>query len=279
MLAAISRTGDLPKEQAISKLGLWIAQLTNAANTNKERNPERPVYHAAQKALMSIPGYAEYYRDRILAARLELDAHPENRGPLKGELMDAQIEGFGTLAHLPSVETARVLGAFLADERGLTIVPDGKEPSEREIQEARAETPNCTAAARAFTNLPLVGKPIARKQVTYEDVPAWRQWYERIKSGNATFRFEGDPTEYDLDGPAPPEKLKRLAAARERDVMRAERQQGGGGSATGANSGNGSQAAATTSGALPIGILLAACALCLAAGGYFLRRRSVASGR
>ena len=46
---------------------------------------------------------------------------------------------------------------------------------------------------------------------------SWRQWYEDIKSGRRTFRFEGDSTEYDLNGPAPKEKLERIARDRKRD--------------------------------------------------------------
>jgi hypothetical protein len=49
---------------------------------------------------------------------------------------------------------------------------------------------------------------------------AWLLWYEQIKSGNRTFRFEGDPTEYDLNGPAPKQKIERVERERKRTEER-----------------------------------------------------------
>ena len=84
-------------------------------------------------------------------------------------------------------------------------------------------TSNCEYAASSMKMLPLVDKPVGKDVTGYAAVGPWREWYERIKSGRATFRFEGDPVEYDLDGPAPPEKLARIAADRARDADRANR--------------------------------------------------------
>src|SRR5690606_26228155 len=75
--------------------------------------------------------------------------------------------------------------------------------------------------AMTLQRLPLTFKPVKRAGYTfpYEYVYAWQNWYEQIKAGSRTFRFEGDPTEYDLNGPVPKEKLQRIE--RDRDDERA----------------------------------------------------------
>jgi hypothetical protein len=56
------------------------------------------------------------------------------------------------------------------------------------------------AAARTLWSLPLTFKPTG-KVYTPEEMLTWRLWYEQVKAGNRTFRFEGDPQEYNLQGP------------------------------------------------------------------------------
>ncbi|RYD82697.1 MAG: hypothetical protein EOP84_09020 [Verrucomicrobiaceae bacterium] len=125
------------------------------------------------------------------------------------------------MSYLPSVETVRVLGKFLSDERGYTKLP--LNPTIKEIEAAGREVPNCKGAAKALVCLPFVSKPLDKDwmTMTYEDVAPWREWYEQIKAGNRTFRFEGDPTEYDLNGPASKQTLDRIARADKRDAERA----------------------------------------------------------
>jgi hypothetical protein len=51
----------------------------------------------------------------------------------------------------------------------------------------------------------LVSPPVPTRKSNFviydEDIEAWRLWYEQVKSGKRTFRFEGDPQEYNLAGP------------------------------------------------------------------------------
>ncbi|MCF7730838.1 MAG: hypothetical protein K9N23_04085, partial [Akkermansiaceae bacterium] len=51
---------------------------------------DRPVFHAAQAALLAIPGHAEYYRDRILKAREEYEHTQPEMGPHPAKLVDEQ---------------------------------------------------------------------------------------------------------------------------------------------------------------------------------------------
>lgn len=225
-LQAISEFTSMTSDTAIPALALRMAQVSRPDSPNFEKG-DRPVFHAAQATLLSIPGHAQYYRDRILNARLEYE-EIKGRGKegidleanARTTLRNIQTEGFRAMAYLPSVETVRVLGEFLSDERGYTKLPP--DPTMDEIELAGMEFPNCRGASEALVCLPFVSKPQDKNwmTMTYEDVAPWREWYEQIKAGTRTFRFEGDPTEYDLNGPAPQEKLERIARADKRDAER-----------------------------------------------------------
>lgn len=43
---------------------------------------------------------------------------------------------------------------------------------------------------------------VAKKMRVCELAPFYRKWYDEVKEGRRTFRFIGDPQEYDLNGPA-----------------------------------------------------------------------------
>jgi hypothetical protein len=183
------------------------------------------MYDRLQAALLGIPGHAEYYQNRINEARAKVDEAKKsgnvgNIGHYRGLLSNEVTFAFPTLSHLPSVETVRVLGEFLYDERGYVKLPP--EPTLLQLDKAAADSPVYDCAAKALTALPIENKPVPEggKFYTPEDTLPWRQWYEEIQSGKRTFRFEGDPTEYDLNGPAPNEKLERIARDRKRDAER-----------------------------------------------------------
>ncbi len=161
----------------------------------------------------------------------------------------------GVLIYLPSPETVKVLGEFLSDE--IDQPPAGKSNHSYDFPS------NAVIAARALGELRIVGftKGINIDQ-TNMDLSLPRQWYQGVKDGNRTFRFEGDPTEYDLNGPASKEKIQRI----ERDHKRDEEREAGH---------RKFPPAAVVAKPLSIAGIIAACALCAAALWYFLRGRKV----
>lgn len=226
MLSAVSNQANQPKEQAIQNLGTWVMQLSQQGTPNWETGG-RSVFHAAQAALLAIPGHAEYYRDQINGARERMEAalNPGNDADYataRHALSDEVMYGFRTLEQLPSVETVRVLGECLSDERGYVKVTLDN-PNEKQRYQSVKHSPVYRKAALALAALPIVGKPGTPRMEFGgpEDTAAWKQWYEEIKDGKRTFRFEGDPVEYDLNGPAPGQKLTRISRDRKRDAERA----------------------------------------------------------
>jgi len=103
--------------ESIQKLGSWIIKLSQQGSPNWERG-DRPVFHAAQAALLNIAGHAEYFRDRVLAAQAaHRDDLNSTEGSIKyGNYLDERRTMHQTLSQLPSAETVRVLGEFLSDE-------------------------------------------------------------------------------------------------------------------------------------------------------------------
>ncbi|MCB1133338.1 MAG: hypothetical protein KDN05_19610, partial [Verrucomicrobiae bacterium] len=126
-------------------------------------------------------------------------------------------------------------------------------------------------AAGALDTLPIVAKPMDAPPHGYdcpEDTRPWRQWYQEIKDGKRTFRFEGDPTEYDLDGPAPKQKLERIALADRRDTERAHGRERGG---TTANESAREMTEADRG--LPVAVSIAAAALLFVSVTWYVARR------
>ena len=261
MLKSIQQLSTTWNEKTIASLGRTVGQLSEEKSPNWEKG-ERPVFRAAQAALLAIPGHAEFYRDRINEARRKLDAEPAESvecGPLQNALYNEQMYGFQTLAQLPSAETVRVLGEFLFDDHGI-LPGDG--------EQAWLERPNSRCAANALSKLPLVARPVTAKESGSEDVPTWRLWYQQVKAGTRTIRFVGDPKEYNL------RDLMRQPATPDTNP-RATRQAANDRQPTGPS---GDSETNTSSSATWPALIAAGLVILAAAGWYFLRGRKARAG-
>lgn len=151
-----------------------------------------PVRDAALEMLKSIPGHAEYYkekiniaRDRVEQATLENDS---NRGAYVSNVSSYQNLFFRVIHNVPTVETVTVLGSFLHDDRAID----------------RATEPGTNSLTG---ELLIEDRPTRHEkynsQIASEIMAAYRKWFKEIETGKRTFRFIGDPQEYDLKNPAP----------------------------------------------------------------------------
>lgn len=237
-----------------------------------------------RQTLAAIPTLPDQLHARILKARAEQQAQPtqQYRDAMYYESVQKVVPYFDVLSNLKTPASVRVLGDLLSDHRG-AYDPDSIEDIEDLRWAALVRTSNSQYAiivlmASALENKPLVIPPSRKySRPTREQIAVWERWYERIKAGNATFRFEGDPTEYDLDGPASPEKLARIRANRQRDEDREQRQRAAaalpGGAAPAAPS------AAETSLAFPwLGAVLGGLAVLSSLAWYILRRGKTPEG-
>ena len=268
--SAADHAANMDKDEAIPKLGEGIRKTSRLNMYSINGTVE--VAEKLKNALLAIPGHAAYYRDEINKARAKFEEAlqggdetliGETRQYLAGKL----LFDFPTLDHLPSVETVRVLGEFLSDERGYVKMPE--HPTLEDLTTDVSGSPVFRRAAASLGKLPIVNKPrpSSTQFRTPDDVRPWKQWYEQIKAGNRTFRFEGDATEYDLNGPASKDTLVRVARAMKRD---AERSSGQRKSSTVAGS---DSADAVLTQPVSIAWILTGLALVAGAVWYFLRGR------
>ncbi len=173
-----------------------------------------------QATVVAIPGHADYFVNQIKQAKADALSSESLRGRNDKVSWAAynrvRSQAFETMRYLPSSDTVRALGAFLIDEEDPNALD-----SEDEFQDTLGPGSNSGLAIKTFRYL-IQDDPVKaeRTWITPEDKKTWQRWYEQIKSGNRTFRFKEDPTEYDLDGPASLQKLERIAKNRQRDEKR-----------------------------------------------------------
>lgn len=249
------------------------------------REPERQAnFEKAQSVLLSAPGHAKYYQDKINKMRDELLAatklsHEEQlRMEEEGQeiphepsyLGDTQI-AIRTLKYMPSAETVSVLGYFLNDPVGR----DGKSFLGSPLKLPGDSGPylsNAEIATEVIRVLGIEQPPFKDNKgvITPAEIDAWKDWWNEVKSGKRTYRFIGSSVEYGPDGPAPKEVIQHVERDRKRDE---EREAGHRKSPIAPEA---APTAAVATKPFSIAGILAACALIGAAVWYFLRGRKVA---
>jgi hypothetical protein len=187
-------------EDAIARLGEIFRKTSDESAFNLEERLE--VHERSKRALLPKPGHATYYIEMLKRARAnQLADEAGKEAPFKGSIVRyglAKTVAFETLEMMPTPEAVKVIGGFLSDWEWLGY--DGN-PRDRMLESGEAP-PNCVLAARALGNL-LEFPPVKSKAEDYwfDEVEIWQLWYAQVETGNRTFRFKGDPQDYNLQGP------------------------------------------------------------------------------
>lgn len=156
-------------------------------------------YYLAQDAIISIPGHARYFTDKL-----------EEMRPTREESEYYRYRGwyfYDTFPHMPSPEMIQVLGTYLDDFRDSnspnlplekrTVMIDSHNPNE-----SNRKTPNAWRATYALSNIglrDLPQHPEMRSPHSKGSIDNWRKaraWYQEVKSGQRTFSFKGKSVEY-----------------------------------------------------------------------------------
>lgn len=277
-LAAVKAQLGNDPEIAIPKLGGWLAKLSTGMNFE---TGDRPVFCAAQKALLSIPGHAKYYQDKIDKMRAELLA---NTKKTPEELLRMHNEGheviddttylseteksIRTLRYMPSSETVSVLGYFLNDPVGR----DGKSLLGKTLKrgDSGPYLSNAELSTDTIRDLGIEQPPFRdnKSVITPEEIDAWKDWWNEIKGGKRTYRFIGSKVEYGADGPATPELIEKAHTIRERDEKRAA-----GHTRRTNNEADSEKASETKERSSTLSILIAAAVAVLVSIAWYVRRR------
>jgi hypothetical protein len=188
----IERARETKDETTILNLSRILSgigrNLSSASPEGKE------LYEQAKAILISIPGHATYYRDKINALReqmksgeIDLDTWSDKKWPY-----------FEVLGHMPSEEAVEVLGAFAADKYAWTGSGNPKDWDVPGLKEYRAkdwvvEFSVCVPACKALENLGIENPPVRKGERVKETKrqELWSQWWSEVKTGKRTYRFKG----------------------------------------------------------------------------------------
>ncbi len=243
-------------EKRIEALASWLSVVAPRPVDEYEWT----LYRKTQDALLSIPGHASYYTNKIesLRSKIKSELYDEDeQGNYIREYRDHQgaINIFGDL---PSAESVAALGHFINDSEGR----DGKTIIGTEHKIDDGFQVNCLLAMAGFNRIGIEKPPVNLKQAIttdnmFEYVEHWKDWWNEVKAGKRTYRFIGSAIEYGPDGPVAPPTSGVLNGPKKRNL--------GAGSAV-----------VLYNPLLPLVGLVAACALLAAAVWYFIKSRKSA---
>lgn len=194
MLSRLEALGENPSAEDFLEVSACLSVADRGSKMLKEHVE---VFSRAQSVIMGIHNHAEYFENEI-----EVGIQGEFREAAgKGGVYPWRHLAFSRLRRLPTPQSVELLGRLLDDDRDpWVVVPAGEVSSGR-------PPPNSHFAARTLNQIGIVGVPLIEPLNTDRDHEAardqWKLWYAQVKAGNRTFRFKGDPREYNLDGPVP----------------------------------------------------------------------------
>jgi hypothetical protein len=177
---AISRTPDGYDPKYVAMLGSGLRKLSRPL-------PEYPeIWHRlfmeAQRKMLSIPGHAQYFADKLEQLR------EEDRDRYDFYRLHDIAE---VLIHMPSPETIKVLGDYLHDERDV--------PPERNWTPENAHLAAYALSRIGLRDFPFKGPLVPASLTIWPDLnqlPDYRAWWEEVKSGQRAFSFKGQAVEY-----------------------------------------------------------------------------------
>ena len=198
-LAESSLASEVESDAFIEELGDGVLK-TSPMSVKPVLGGEN-VYPKLRARLLSNPGHGKYFRGRIIYKRQRMEkawlAGTPDFGRILNEMTAEERKGFKILQNLPSVETVEALGEFLSHELGEVV------PTETEME--LGLIPNSRLAVSALSRLGIANPPtppMVHSGNVDEGLEACRVWYQQVKDGRRTFRFIGDPVDYDLRGPS-----------------------------------------------------------------------------
>jgi hypothetical protein len=196
----INAASQLPPEQAIPIYGNTLEILGRWSSYPIEE--KWPVFHEAQQKLLSIPGHATYYRDKINALREQL---------LEGNLGledwgDKKSLYFKVLGHLPSEEAVEVLCGFAGDDFATGGFLDSKNAhipglKDWKFTDYAVDFTVCLPAMTALHSLQIENGPSVEGIDAEKHALVWRQWWQEVKTGKRKYRFKGSSVEHPINAP------------------------------------------------------------------------------
>jgi hypothetical protein len=181
----IARSKSMTDENKVKHL-MEIVEFRARYNVPRSQR-ELDLIQEAISEVIKTPGHAEFFAEEVRRKQKEVAHIPPIPVGNRNEYDTLRrITIRYTLSKMPSPETVKVLGEFLSDDKDL---PEGVIPGDYYANNGYA-----------IWALKKIGLRNPAENHPYDDSPSclkkWQAWYERVKAGEITFSFEGQPHEY-----------------------------------------------------------------------------------
>lgn len=186
------------------------------SNKSEYYNANSVLLKENQEAMVSIPGHAQYFVDKIAAAKKKNEERlnhyvkiPKDRDwslamDAWSEYGEAARENIHILGLIPSVDSVTALINYVMAEKQQGDPAKG----------IFIGGPPRLLAIDALAGLIADGPPFTDKsrwpESSDDDIPLWRQWYEDVQNKKRTFRFVGSKISYTFEGSADEKTLERI---------------------------------------------------------------------
>lgn len=207
-----------PREQRIESLGLALQRLSRPS-IFPDQEKVRGLQEEVREQLVSIPGYADYFGDKLRNHEARLLAGNGNLSEFDRDRLSA----FEILQLSRSPDAVRVLVSFLDDDLGSPMARFPNQPADDDAPFAwtaalTVRSLGAMGLENAVTNSRIdltsvqdgIEKHRSAEFIKMDvDRPKWKQWWAEIVAGKTTFRFKGSDVEYGANGPVTMQKAAR----------------------------------------------------------------------
>ncbi|WP_367871477.1 hypothetical protein [Luteolibacter sp. Populi] len=204
--AVAGRVSSNPTKEGILQLGEGLSKLE--LESTYPVDERFVVQEELRRVMLSVPNHGDVFAEALEKAIQSEFSHLRGESTAPGALAE-RAWLFATLQEIPSPQCVGLLGGLLEDDRD-----PWKDVPRTDVGKP---TINSMRATRALNQLGIEGVPeisLKKRRDREAAREQWRLWFAQVKAGTRTFRFKGDPQEYNLKGPVnpvapPPPQLKR----------------------------------------------------------------------
>lgn len=186
LLARIEQIPDNPSFEQVVRLAVLSGGDFEGPGYDEVRKK-------AWERLRKVPDFAEKFDTNLREEREKWVSGEESPSTYNRN----RAYAFHAMRRLPHPSVVKVVGGYLSD-----AARPGYDGGDEASRIAYSVIPsNAVLSAEVLGQL-IEKPPIAKHWDDYkeEDAKTWELWFEQVKAGTRTFRFKGDPQDYNLQG-------------------------------------------------------------------------------
>jgi hypothetical protein len=181
---------DEPTREGLLRLGDYLRNRAKLRKSNSIANDE---FHKIRNAILAYPDFEDQLKEEILLRQKEVAEVPLGTG---SRIRYDRVRGhcFRMLYLMQTPESLEVLGGFLDDDADAPSAELLERYTYEELPQA-----NSVGAARAICSIGLREPPATERALRFGEnnsLEKTRIWWDKVKSGELSFSFEGQDVEY-----------------------------------------------------------------------------------